>query len=176
MSPTTRWPWAGPARVSSKAGSARRRDKEAQGASSGKGEADLQPAALAVLQGDAAAGGLADLAGKREAQPGAVALGGIERQPPQFQAHLRRRRARLVRVAQQVDQRLLHLGHVEAAVSFKRRVVVAELDLLAQATHEALPLHVFQGWVAFMAVLRGGGSGWVLPQYRKQVACQHSSH
>ena len=110
-----------------------------------------------------------DLARQRQPQARAAALGGIERHQrvgqhrlahaaaavqyfdaqqaclaPHAQAHAVGRRARFVGILEQVQQRLLHLRHVQARGFHRQFVFEREADLAAQAVNELRPLQRLQ--------------------------------
>src|SRR5579884_4404360 len=133
-----------------------------------QGQAHGQPAALAVGDGDASAVRLGDFARQRQAETGAAALGRIERQQrvgqygfahaaaavAHLDAHLgaaldhlqferRGRTAGLVRVLEQIDQRLLDLGAIEST-GRRRRCRQHERLLPRQLREELVPRHLFR--------------------------------
>jgi hypothetical protein len=121
-------------------------------------QGDGEAAAVAVVQADAAAVRLGDLARQRQAQAGAAALGGIERHQrvrhhdiahaaaavhhlhrhrveaaPHRDLHVGGRRARFVRVLQQVEERLLQLRGVGLDRLLRQRAGDGEGHLQLQA-------------------------------------------
>ena len=127
---------------------------------------------------------LHDLAGQRQSQAGAIALGRIEghqrvlqhllvhalaaiqhiqaqplRQPRQLHPHVIIGRigfgAGFVGVLQQVQQRLPELRDVDAAAQFLFRLLLqGERDLLAQAGQEGRPVHGLQLWLGQLGKAR----------------------
>ncbi len=140
------------------------------------------------MQRQAAAMSLDDLAGQGQSQAGAVALGGIERyqrvlqdrfvhaaaavehldaypvrNPRQAQAHPVAGPG-LMRILEQVEQRLFDLSRVDARMEIGGVSLQLETDLALQAGQERAPLDVLQQG------LRQLGKACVAPDEAFQVA------